>query len=679
MEEFSYDGTEQTPLPKMFRPPPMHPQQTNTFSSAIGNDASQAQTATGAESNRLLQVSSALRHTDESILSYSMLEEAADETLPSFPVQPPSPAQNPGNSLLGEDFSHIGTPAGPLPFTSSKNDFQKPRDRVHNHTTPMTTATTVGSSQTRPYTATQPPISEVHVEKSHQESSSDHDTFFECLEDQSIAQRARRSMQRQTPPAAPPSSNQRQYSTNSNNNNITNNNTSHIPFHIDSLSLSPSMTSSFWTMEQPQDFTPQEQRQSNQRHQFTPDTASESNIPPTPSPVQVSQVHESALQALLRLKEELIKSNKKNQTLIAQNKALKEDGQKQQVHWQSKIQNLQDELSNVQESLDASSKTLQDERQSWTTEKEQLAEKLRTVTRERKEAMHRKVASENRSKELKHQLEQTKADLDQTTQEHAQLAQKYSALSREKAKVEQEKFQLESKLATLTSSQAQQTKEEVRELSQLRADLQAKDQTIASLKSSLEEANRLRQQDYQKYQADAQNWQQRYKNDTQLYKTQLERLKTALHNAATPRSSEYAVTPTPTHNNSGKTLHTVPTQQQDPTPPLESSIADRLARMRDSAERAQLIKAHKRDLARIKLEYDQQIQKLISNHQEVLRKTKEEADAVLASQLDTLKKTLSQDYYQKLQEAEAQHQEKFTKVNTILSRLVNRVQFIDAK
>ncbi len=95
---------------------------------------------------------------------------------------------------------------------------------------------------------------------------------------------------------------------------------------------------------------------------------------------------------------------------------------------------------------------------------------------------------------------------------------------------------------------------------------------------------------------------------------------------------------------------------------LEHSIADRLARMRDSAERAHLIKAHKREMARVKLDKEADAKKLANAHDDAMRKAKKQADSMLNSKLEELTKTLNEEYEEKLDEAESRHKDNFSEV-----------------
>jgi hypothetical protein len=85
--------------------------------------------------------------------------------------------------------------------------------------------------------------------------------------------------------------------------------------------------------------------------------------------------------------------------------------------------------------------------------------------------------------------------------------------------------------------------------------------------------------------------------------------------------------------------------------------------MRDSAERAHLIRAHKRELSRLKLDKDAEIKKLVTAQEDTLRKALKQADAKMNVKLDDMRKALTEEYEEKLEEIEARHTQKFEEVS----------------
>jgi DNA repair exonuclease SbcCD ATPase subunit len=95
---------------------------------------------------------------------------------------------------------------------------------------------------------------------------------------------------------------------------------------------------------------------------------------------------------------------------------------------------------------------------------------------------------------------------------------------------------------------------------------------------------------------------------------------------------------------------------------LDSNIADRLARIRDSAERANLVRAHKREMARVKAEKEAQIKKLLTDQEEALRKAVKQSGTKMNTRLMELKAALEQEYEEKLEEVETRYRQQISEV-----------------
>ena len=589
-EHSSYDGTEQTPQPKSYRPPPMHP------GHATRRVARESLSSSALPSHRSLFSFSLGRSMIGSSAASSVQQE---DTLPSMSVEPPSPMSRPSASLLGEEFSWSNTGSR---FAASSSS--------------------ASPSRTKP-----PPMSEVRVDTenehaNHARPAAD-DTFFECYydddvddgkeeaQDRSLLQRTRRSL-RMTPTLQ--------------------NKLSPLLVGSTNTGDSASVASSFFNA--------------------ADEIRNESLVSNGPSPLEVSRVHESALQALMRLKEELVKCNDRNKALWKE----KEMWKQHQTQWDGEVQQLRASLKQMESSkanLERQVTNLQQERDNWTQERTEWDAKWRSATRERKESMHRKVAGENRQRELKHTLDRTQKELEEVTERETKLAHDYSIVNREKAELQQQNATLEKQLKTLQEEAHGKDKK----VERLQIELGETKAELATMTQRLSQAKKEHEQECVEYEKQIEKWKQQYKQVCERHKAEMETVHSAAAAAAKP-SPGRAMATTPVLRNGAA----AGVRFQEDTSPLESSVADRLARMKDSAERAHLIKAHKRDLVRLKLEYEEKMQKLMNTHQDSLRKAQKEADAVLIARLEELKKSLNEEHEEQLQEVEERQREKFAEV-----------------
>eukprot|EP00934_Nitzschia_sp_Nitz4_P007291 Nitzschia sp. Nitz4//scaffold358_size24170//19364//21693//NITZ4_008433-RA/size24170-processed-gene-0.36-mRNA-1//-1//CDS//3329549008//7281//frame0 len=582
MDTISEDGTEQTPQPKQYRPPPMVPQ--SQSSSKQGKNAPPAH-----------RWPESVDRNDTSLLSVNTFRTkgtGVDSFSPSVPVQPPSPMSFPDGSLFGEDFL-----ASSKAFRLTPNKFSLSQ---------------------------KPPIQELQFPDQFIGDSllddPDADTFLECLQDRSMAQRTKRSINLQTPPP-----------TSSSSLNHRNNQAS-----MDLLSYTPSIASSTGLSLDP--FGPLGDSSS------LPPPLAPSNHAASPSPLQVSKVHESALQAIKKLKEELGKANERNESLQKQHKEEDEEQQQNMAELQAQLDSLQASMTSTQASnasLQEQLSVLRKERDRLLEDKSHRDSQVSTLTRERKEAMHRALASDNRVRELKQKLDQTISEMEDLTQQQTELNQENAKLQREKEKLAKELASWQSKF----QAASEKSQQDASKFQQLSEESVAKDQEMASLKATLNDTLQKSRQEIQRYQTEVTAWQQKYQDDIHRYKALVDRLRASLrtNRAATPLTS----------NGRGSS-----TSEE----PMDASIADRLARLRDSTERAQLIKAHKRDMSRLKLEYEQQVHRLTTSHQAAIERATEETRAEMSTQMETMKRTLTQEYNQKLKDTENRHHEQFVKM-----------------
>jgi hypothetical protein len=532
-DERSYDDTEPTPEPYIFRPP---------LPSQYPRDE--------ASPNTSLLEQSLFSFSADGTLDDD--EDGEQSSLPSFPQEPPSPLSRPSLSLLDEDTSRLRPGASASSGTRSR----------------------------------QPPMSEVHVQE-------DDDTFFECVEDRSLARRTRRSL------LATPKSKASLSAAASTQSNAS----------VD-LSLS----------------------------QIHPSTLAAAAVHKSPiarsSPQNVSQtrsidvssddvvrVHGNALQALVQMKEELIKAHEANHALEQEKRTSVQDRDAVE-------RKLHDYQVKQREELEGLSK----EREEWFHEKNDLELQLRTAAREKKDSMHRKLAADNRQKQWKSQLDDIKVELEEA------LAEK-EVLASDLARVQKHNKALQNENQGLSQQLESQVAADSKKIRELRLETEQKDNAISQLKAALdarkEEAERLRKK--------------------------LLKYKEALKEANDAMKSKPALK-SPSSRSGRSFASTSVRFQEDDHAVLETSIADRLAKMRDSAERAHMIRVHKREVSRLKVDKESEMQKLVAEHEEVMRKANKETTSTLNAKLEEVKTTLKEEYDEKAAELEKRHNQKFAEV-----------------
>jgi chromosome segregation ATPase len=287
--------------------------------------------------------------------------------------------------------------------------------------------------------------------------------------------------------------------------------------------------------------------------------------------------------------------------------------------------------------------------------------------------MHRKLAADNRQKELKSQLDNVKAELEEALAAKEELASDLVYVQNEKVELEKESAELTQQIEATTNSDST--------IGELRSVIQLKDQEINRMKTAFDEYKEESQKESHNLDEELKTVSQKLKEDHELSQTEIERVKTALREAneamhklrsglspkARPslRSPSSPIRRTPTNftSNSSVRFQTEPLDPSSAGVTLDNSIADRLAKMRDSAERAHLIRSHKREMSRLTLDKEAEIKKMVTAHEEAMRKALKQADSKMNSRLDELKKTLTEEYEERLDEVESRHNQKFAEVS----------------
>jgi hypothetical protein len=431
-------------------------------------------------------------------------------------------------------------------------------------------------------------MSDVHVQE-------DDDTFFECVEDRSLARRTRRSLLATPKAKASPSAAASTQSNTSVDLSLSQIHPSTLALAAAAVRKSPIARSS-----------PQNLSQTR-----SVDVSSD----------DVVRVHGNALQALVQMKEELIKAHEANHALEQEKRTSVQD-------LDAVERKLHDYQVKQQEELEGLSK----EREEWFHEKNDLELQLRTAAREKRDSMHRKLAADNRQKQWKSQLDDIKVELEET------LAQK-EVLASDLVSVQKHNEELQNESEGLAQQLESQVAADSKKIRELRLETEQRDNAINELKAALdarkEEAERLRKK--------------------------LLKYKEALKEANDAMKSKPALK-SPSSRSARSFASTSVRFQEDDHGVMETSIADRLAKMRDSAERAHMIRVHKREVSRLKVDKESELQKLVAEHEEALRNATKETTTTLNSKLEEVKTTLKEEYDEKAAELEKRHNQKFVEV-----------------
>lgn len=621
-----------TPVPSSYRPPPPTSQQQQQYPEG----------ATSASHQGLL---------NSTLLSFSVDGTTGGmETLPSLSLpQPPSPLSRPSDSLL-------------MALSSNTSEGKQSHDQgAATTSSPTRSNLSMARQRQQQHSNSEsnfPPIQEVLVDDQaaapgdiggSSERTQD-DTFFECIEDRSLAQRTKRTLQHATTPprqdasrsnshiqrnmlASPDTAQPRMPSTRVN----TQAATSH-----DNNNNNISLMSSFSAASS--------QHQHQQRHLSSVPPQTGQSHATNISSDEVVRVHESALQALQHLKEELVKSNQRNDQLTQQHQDWQQEQQQLKQQLQQLQQKSQDDDSQLEtlhqdfSKLQSEHSSLLTSQQTWTKQKLDLESQLREANRSNKELRHRTLAADNRHKELKSQLDKLNGDLEQTLAGKGDLSTEVAHLQTQHVALQTEIAELKARLADVTLERDQG----LEQVEKLEDQLDGQQEKMEEIKSHAEkEVDRL-------------NKSLRKANET-MHKMKAElmaKARLARNIASSPQFFG-------NNNINGNTAH-----PDTPMPAsLDTAIADRLARLRDSAERAHLIRGHKRELAKIKADKDAAIQALEAEHADALKKLAKQQETKRISQVEEVTQRLQQQYETKIEEIEEAHRKKMAQLQKDRSKL----------
>ncbi len=423
--------------------------------------------------------------------------------------------------------------------------------------------------------------------------SGETDTFFECVEDRILANRARQTLQSET------------------------------------YSPSPSVISSL-------------DGHATMTNQYTAQPLE--NIQETIGSGDVMRVHESALNALQQLKEELVKANQRNEELTREREVWKEEEEhlRQEVMELKRSDRQKDaDIQRLREDLERSrddKENIDMQRSNLAEEKKKLDAQSRESTRTIKEFRHRVLAGDNRHKELKGQLDKLNIELESALSAKGEMAA-------EIAQAQTERMELESNMEDLRKQLSEATQE--------------RDQT-SSHGQRFEEELRIERKKLQDFRASSEAEIGRLNSSLRKANEALHRVRAEL-TPKTRSAIQHNMSMTSFGSNS-------PRNEFDQAPTLDSAIADRMARLRDSSERAHLIRSHKRELARVKSDRDAKIRQLESEHADVLKKMAKQQDSKRKSELEDLAKKLNEEHESHIEEVEEEHKKRLTQLQKDFGR-----------
>ena len=578
--------SEQTPVPNTFRPP------APTFqppSMAMNRPVARG----GGHDNHHASL------LNSTLLSLSVEDEMG--TLPSLTFSPPSPLSQPSQSLFDENkyvsssasksYSRVSSSPSTLSLARKRRQ-QRAQNSSSRSERSQTSAKKsppmeeVYMKENQPPNVQQSPVQEVSP------NSEDADTFFECVDDKSLSERARMAIQSETHSSPGDSV-------------------------VSSLDGQPSIL--------------------NQYTGQPLENIQEAAI----GGGDVVRVHESALHALQQLKEELVMANQRNEELTREKQVWKEEEEqlRQEVMaLQTDNRQKEEDLERLRENQEKPSES---ENNDWMEEKKKLEEQARESTRTIKEFRHRILAGENKQKELKGQLDKINAELESA------LATK-GAMEAEIEQAQMDRMELESTVESLRKELAEATKE--------------RDSTTSN-EQQLEEELAMERKQHKELRVSSEAEIGRLNSSLRRANEALHRLK----GQVTPKGRSSGASFDGMQNTS-----MLSTNSASPgfgvAPTLDSAIADRMARLRDSAERAHLIRGHKRDLARIKADRDMKLRQLESEHLDATKKLTKQLDAKRKSELEELTKKLNEEHESHLEEIEEEHQKRMDQLQKDFER-----------
>ncbi len=106
-----------------------------------------------------------------------------------------------------------------------------------------------------------------------------------------------------------------------------------------------------------------------------------------------------------------------------------------------------------------------------------------------------------------------------------------------------------------------------------------------------------------------------------------------------------------------------PRQRMSSGSPSVSSLSERIDRIRDSAERATLVRDHQREMLRLKKEHEAEISKLRAEHDNLIRRLAKEAKSEMDHRSKDLQRRVEVDYEKKMSDLIRQHEKEVARVS----------------
>jgi chromosome segregation ATPase len=426
----------------------------------------------------------------------------------------------------------------------------------------------------------------------------------------------------------------------------------------------------------------------------------------------------SSLQVLIRMKEELARAYEKlktieqaNQLLAGERDSLSRQLEAQQVNEQAHVTELKVNLSRQQGVLD----TLRSQKEEWQQEKSRFDEKVRVAAREKKDLMHKRLASDNRQKELKLQLDHLQGQLTAVMAEKTTLQEGNGRLRQETTSLAKANSELQQKISTILEqgAQAVQSREEAEQEMKARqeekeahqAELERLQQALEETKQEYKDVQESLHEEKRALETSLRTTEEKLQQVNESTQQEIEKLQKSVHESKETiqhlRSSQAALRASGgtsslgrvvgsglrsttfgtvnTGNNhalnnvrfqkegvptttGGSSVSSINTSLKNVASFDPSAITERLARIRDSSERAALIRTYTREIARLKEENEATAKTLEASHSEALRRARKHADLKLETRLHELKTSLSQEYDEKLEELESRHRQQVAEV-----------------
>ena len=382
-----------------------------------------------------------------------------------------------------------------------------------------------------------------------------------------------------------------------------------------------------------------------------------------PSSADVARVHRNALQTIMRLKEELVNANEKIRAMDRENKTVVKERDELRGRLQGRDSSSQSQLIDIEEHayrLEGTAENLK-------AQNHELEAKLRAAAREKKDFMHKRLAADNRQKAMRTEIDRLKAEIETKSG----LETMITSLEKENGNLKNDKLELSNRINTLLEERSKSMHQEAdseandREIERLKSECAGNVARIQELEADLKGANEKLTQvnEASKQNIESLEAELRESNDNMktLRSEFSPRSKSSLRGPASPSRR------TSTNSSiSNVRFHTESPADDSAGGTLDSSIADRLARIRDSAERANLVRAHKREMARVKAEKEAQTKKLTTDHEDALRKALKQSEAKMNTRLTELKASLEQEYEEKLEEVESRYRKQISEVRRLI-------------